>query len=84
MTTTKTAISIQKSLIDQADELALELKISRSRLFVLAVEDFIQRYQNRKLLEKINAAYVAVPDTAEETRMGRMRQVQRRIVEAEW
>ena len=84
MPTTKTAISIQKSLIDQADELALELKISRSRLFVLAVEDFIQRYQNRKLLEKINAAYEAVPDSAEETRLGRMRHVQRRIVEAEW
>jgi len=84
MTTTKTAISIQKTLIDQADELALELKISRSRLFVLAVEDFIQRYQNRKLLEKINAAYEAAPDTAEETRLRRMRRVQRRIVEAEW
>ena len=54
MANVKTAISLQQALFEQVDTLAQELQISRSRLFVLAVEDFIQRYQNRQLLEAIN------------------------------
>jgi len=33
------------------------MKISRSRLFVIALEDYIRRHQNRQLLESINRAY---------------------------
>ena len=57
MTIVKTAISIQKNLFQQVDEIAKELKISRSRVFVLAAEDFIRRYENKLLLEQINLAY---------------------------
>ncbi len=84
MATTKTAISIQTSLIEQADELARQMNISRSRLFARAIEDFVQHYQNRELLEKINAAYEEISDPAEEERLRRMRRGQRRIVEGEW
>ena len=38
----KTAISIEKSLFTQANALARKMKVSRSRLFVLALEDFIR------------------------------------------
>ena len=57
MANIKTAISLQKSLFEQVDILAHEMKVSRSRLFVLALEDYVRRYQNRQLLEKINQAY---------------------------
>ena len=57
MANVKTAISLQRPLFEQVDALAQELQISRSRLFVLAVEAFIRRYQNRQLLEAINEAY---------------------------
>jgi len=80
----KTAISIQESLFEQADELARELDISRSRLFVLALESFIQEYQNQKLLKTINAAYDGESDPAEESRIRSMRRHQRRLVEGEW
>lgn len=80
----KTAISIQESLFEQADALAHELEISRSRLFVMALEAFIQEYQNRQLLEKINAAYEEEADPAEESRLQSMRRLQRRLVEGEW
>jgi len=36
----KVSFSLQKSLFEKVDDLARELQISRSRLFVLAVEDF--------------------------------------------
>ena len=80
----KTAISIQESLFEQADALAHELEISRSRLFVIALEAFIQEYQNQQLLEKINAAYEEEADAAEESRLRSMRRLQRRLVEGEW
>ena len=54
MASVKTAISIQELLFEQVDALASELNISRSRIFVLAVEEFIERYNNRQLLDEIN------------------------------
>jgi metal-responsive CopG/Arc/MetJ family transcriptional regulator len=84
MANVKTAISLQQSLFEQVDALAQELQISRSRLFVLAVEAFIQRYQNRQLLEAINEAYSDLPDPEERALRDRMRQQHRRMVEGQW
>ena len=50
MTTIKTAISIDDLLFQRAEALAAELHVSRSRLFVLAMEEYIQRRQNQRLL----------------------------------
>jgi hypothetical protein len=58
----KTAISIQKSLFEQAEALASEMKISRSRLFSMAIEDFIRRHENRKLFKQLNEVYADGPD----------------------
>jgi metal-responsive CopG/Arc/MetJ family transcriptional regulator len=84
MPNVKTAISLQKSLFEQVEILAQELHISRSRLFVLALEDFIHRYQSRQLLERINAAYEDSPTPSEATLQRRMRRQHKRIVEGEW
>ncbi|HXV42721.1 MAG TPA: hypothetical protein VEC96_06630 [Anaerolineae bacterium] len=80
----KTAISLQKSLFEQVEALAHELNVSRSRLFVLALEDFIRRYHNQQLLEQINNAYDDLPDLSEQARLALMRRQHRRIVEGEW
>jgi len=84
MANVKTAISLQRPLFEQVDALAQELQISRSRLFVLAVEAFIQRYQNRKLLEAINEAYDDLPDAEERALRDKMRQQHRQMVEGQW
>ena len=84
MTNVKTAVSLQKSLFEQAEALADELHISRSRLFSLALEDFIQRSHNQQLLEKLNTAYEDGTDSKERTLRRRMRQQHRRLVEGEW
>jgi len=83
MANIKTAISLQKSLFDQVEALADEMKIPRSRVFALAVEDFVRRHQSRRLLERINAAYEDTRDPTEAT-LRRLRRHHRRIVEGEW
>ncbi len=84
MSTIKTAISLQRSLFEQAESLAQKLKISRSHLFVMALEEFIQRHQNRALLEEINQAYDGEADPAEQSRLSKTRKLHRQVVEGEW
>ena len=84
MANVKTAISIDKSLFDQVNRLADELEVSRSGLFVLAVEEFIQRYENGQLLQQINQAYDDLPDAEEVDIQRNMRRYQRHLVEGEW
>lgn len=84
MQNVKTAISIHKSLFEQAEMLARRMKISRSHLFVLALEDYIRRQQNRELLDQINAAYADEPDPTEKTLRRKIKRTHRRLVEGEW
>ena len=67
MATTKIVISLEESLLRRVDELASELQMSSSRLFVTAVEEFIQRHQNQQLLAALNAAYDEEPEFSEDT-----------------
>jgi len=84
MSMIKTAISIQESLFERAEQLAREMNLSRSALIGLAIEEFLQRHQNRRMLRELNAAYETGPDPAEEARLAKSRRSQRRTVEGEW
>ena len=84
MQAVKTAISIEKTLFDQAEQIASTMNVSRSRLFVIALQDFIEHRKNRELLAQINAAYADEPDAAEQTLRSKSRRQHRRIVEGEW
>ena len=83
-TTIKTAISIQKSLFEQAESLAQELNVSRSQLFGLAIETFVKNHQNQILLEEINKAYSDEQDTSDKVRLSKMRKHHRKIVRDKW
>lgn len=81
----KTAISIEKPLFEQIEDLAHELNTSRSRVFALAAEEFVQRHKNQKLLEAINAAYDEdLSDAAETSRKSLMRSRHREMVKNQW
>ena len=84
MANIKTAISIQESLFEKVEELARDLKVSRSRVFVLALEEFVRRQENQHLLARINAAYQDEPEADEKKRLRRTRKSHRRVVEGEW
>jgi hypothetical protein len=83
-TTIKTAISIQKSLFQQAESLAQELNVSRSQLFGLAIETFVKNHQNQILLQEINKAYSDEQDTSDKVRLSKMRKHHRKIVRDKW
>ena len=80
----KTAVSIRKSLFEQAETLARKMKISRSRLFAIALEDFIREQENKDLLAKINAAYGNEPEETDTMLHRKARKTHRRIVEGQW
>ena len=84
MANVKTAISLRGSLFERVNELAQELQVSRSRLFALAVEEFIQRHENRRLLEALNDAYSDMPDSDEQALRDKARQRHRELVEGQW
>lgn len=82
MANVKTAISLQKTLFEQVEALAREMKVSRSRVFVLALENFIREYQDKQLFDKINRAYEdAPPDKTERLRLRQIRRQHRRIID---
>lgn len=85
MSTIKTAISIQESIFEQVEAIAQEMKVSRSRLFVLALENFIRDYQDHQLFEAINQACAEISDDPlEQSRLRQIRRQHRRMVEGEW
>ena len=79
----KTAISIQKPVFDQVNDLAKNLNISRSRLFVIAAQEFIQRHTNVELLQAINEAYDDLPDLDTKI-VEKMRPRHLKMVENQW
>ena len=53
----KTAISLPDTLYEKAEETASYMGIPRSKLFALALEEYISRYNGKMITEKINKAY---------------------------
>ncbi len=76
--------SIDTSLLSKVENLARSLNISPGGLFVMALEDFIHKYENQQLLEAIDAACTAEPDSAEVQMLQKMRPSHKRLIEGEW
>lgn len=66
----KTAISLDESLFQEAEEWAGKLGVSRSQLFARAVEEYVRRRENEELLARLNEAHADGPDEEEALRHG--------------
>jgi len=53
----KTAISLSDALFEKAEQTAHYMGIPRSRLFVIALEDYIIRHNGEMITRKINEVY---------------------------
>lgn len=84
MTTIKTDILIPDSLYQEASDLANEMQVSSTELFAIAIEDYLRRYRNHKLLQSINEAYADGLDSSESAMLEGMRRHQQQLVEGEW
>jgi metal-responsive CopG/Arc/MetJ family transcriptional regulator len=51
----KTAISLPDAVFEEADTLATRLHVSRSQLYVMALEKFIKEHQENDITEQMNA-----------------------------
>ena len=81
----KIAVSIGEPLFEQADKLAAQMRVSRSRLYALALEMFIQKRESQQMLEQLNRVCGENPPTDEERQLlEAMQYRQRSLVEGEW
>jgi antitoxin component of RelBE/YafQ-DinJ toxin-antitoxin module len=53
----KTAISIDEAVFRDAEGAAVEMGLTRSRLYTLAVEEYIRNHRNDAVTERLNQYY---------------------------
>ncbi len=83
MSSVKTAISLDGGLFRQAQGLARRMKVSRSRLFAAAMEEFIERRRNQELLRAIDAVYEGRAHRDEEKLRRALGRHHRRLVQGQ-
>ena len=84
MPNVKTAISLDKDLFLEVEEIANSLKVSRSRVFAMAMEEFAKRRRSDRITQQINAAYTEEAEKEDREITRQMRLTHRRHTEMEW
>ena len=56
----KTAISIPDTLFEKAEQTARNMGIPRSRLYVIALEDYIAKNNGEMITKKLNEVYAKI------------------------
>ena len=84
MAKVKTAISLPSQLFDVAEEVAGKMGVSRSRLYAIALESFLEKRENEELILRINNAYADETDAEERAARAAMKTQQRRLLKDEW
>jgi metal-responsive CopG/Arc/MetJ family transcriptional regulator len=80
----KTAISIDDALLREADKTARLMGLSRSRLFAVAVGDFLRRRRREQMLRQLNEVYAAGMEPADAPLLKGIRDKVRRGVKERW
>ena len=71
-------------LLREADETARLMKLSRSRLFALAVGEFLKRQRREEMLLRLNEVYANGVDPAEKRLVARIKNKLRPAVKERW
>jgi metal-responsive CopG/Arc/MetJ family transcriptional regulator len=80
----KTAISIDDGLLREADEAARTLGLSRSRLFALAIDDFLKRQRNEQMRRHLDEVYAGDVAHTEKRLLKGIKAKVRRAVRERW
>jgi metal-responsive CopG/Arc/MetJ family transcriptional regulator len=80
----KTAISIEEGLLQEVDETARLMGLSRSRLFALAVGDFLQRQRQEQMLLRLNEVYANAMEPEEKRLLNLIKAKVRRTAKERW
>ena len=81
--TMKTAISIDDELLEEADRTATAMGLSRSRLFGMAVGEFLQRQRREQMLVRLNEVYAGT-EPAKKRLMAGIKSRARSTVKERW
>lgn len=79
----KTAVSLDDGLLQEADEAARQMGLSRSRLFAVAISEFLQRKKQQQMLLQLNEVYAGGMTPVEKRLLKRIKTKVRRIAERE-
>jgi predicted transcriptional regulator len=79
----KTAISIPDQTYQHAEQLALELGLSRSAMYTRAIEEFLERTRSNQITEQLNQVYAQTDLTPEEQAFSRVASA-RGLKRAQW
>lgn len=79
----KTAISLDEELLLKVNRLANDLHVSRSKVFTLAVQDYLKIQENQSLLAQLNEVYEDFPGEEESEISKSMRIKHSKIIEQE-
>jgi metal-responsive CopG/Arc/MetJ family transcriptional regulator len=80
----KTAISIEEGLLQEVDETARVMGLSRSRLFAMAVGDFLQRQRQEQMLLRLNEVYANAMEPEEKRLLNLIKAKVRRTAKERW
>jgi len=72
------------SLVREADETAKRMGLSRSRLFALAVGEFLERQRRDQMLTQLNEVYAGRTGPAEQKALKSVKAKSRRILRDNW
>lgn len=77
----KTAISLERETLHAIDQVAREMNLSRSRVVVLAIQEYLKKLENNRLIDQINTAYEDQPDPEESMVISEMKSTYRQTIE---
>src|SRR2546423_909815 len=80
----KTAISLDDALLRKADETARQMGMSRSRLFALAIGDFLRVRRREQILKQLNEVYSSAVEPAEKRLLKGIKAKVRPTVKDRW
>ncbi len=75
----KTGVSLDAELFDAAEQLAQDLRLTRSGLYARALQEMIERRRSQQLLDELNAAYDDPPDPEDEALLRGIKRTMRRV-----
>ncbi|MFL6195525.1 MAG: ribbon-helix-helix domain-containing protein [Thermoanaerobaculia bacterium] len=80
MAKVRITVSLEESVVERTDRLALALRLSRGQFFSQALDEFLRRYENQALLDAINSACDAMSEQEDVVQRQAMRAKQRHLV----
>ena len=83
--TVKTSISLSRSLVENVESLARELNISRNQLLSIAIQEFIERQETKRMVAAINEVYADSPNEEDRAIQREIQEYHRKLMrDEEW